>query len=111
MSEHRDKKKCHVEPMRVEVEPSELESARAILLAVEGMGCPNCANRVRNALLRTPGVLAVEMDLTGGRATVAIRQEMTDVTPLLQAVAASGAGTHHVYRAALLQPRTLQPSS
>jgi len=42
----------------------------SIELAVEGMTCGSCANAVRKALARVPGVTAVDVDLARGRATV-----------------------------------------
>lgn len=52
---------CHVEPLEGDTPTADLGEARRYTLALAGLGCRNCANRVRNALLRTPGVLEAEI--------------------------------------------------
>lgn len=39
---------CHVEPLQKTATPEEQQATTSALLAVGGMGCPNCAARVRN---------------------------------------------------------------
>lgn len=91
--------KCRVGPMAKDLEPGALDSADYAQLGVSGMGCVNCANRVRNALLLAPGVLAVEIDLSRGLATVAFDTRKVDLAEMIAAVARAGEGTRHVYRA------------
>lgn len=90
---------CHVERLEKEVNSEALRSAQVSVLAVAGMGCPNCALRVHNSLLLVPGVYQVEVDLEPARAIV--RWDPTVVQPdtLIEAVSRAAVGTHHDYRA------------
>jgi copper chaperone CopZ len=100
MSEH---EKCHVEPLRKPLDRKALASAEVAFLTVAGMGCPNCAMRVRNALLRLKGVLYVDVSLARGMAAVAFRPEQMTTEDLMTAVARAGSETRHHYLARLLQ--------
>lgn len=95
---------CHVDPRMVRVSDDERRSAEIQQLALAGLGCPNCANRVRNALLTAPGVVDVEVDLSSALATVWYRRERTGVPNLVDAVAGAGRGTHHRYLAVPVTP-------
>jgi len=90
---------CRVDRIERDVPPELLASADDVYLGVAGMGCANCANRVRNALLQVPGVIEAEVDHTAGLARVWYRSDGMSVEPLLDAVARAGAGTHHEYLA------------
>lgn len=75
-------------------------------LALAGLGCPNCANRVRNALLRTRGVLEAEIDLHGATGRVwCLSDSPVTVTDLVKAVVGASRGTHHHYLAVPLRSR------
>ena len=77
----------------------ERRKATVLHLLVAGMGCPNCVNRVRNALLGARGVVDVEVDLRAGLATVWYRPGEMRLTELLAAVADAARRTHHSYLA------------
>ena len=61
-----------------------------IILSISGMSCGNCVRHVEGALKKLPGVAAVEVELSSGRATV--EYDATAVTPdvLKKAVADAG---------------------
>ncbi len=95
---------CHVEPVeRGEVDESALQAADRAYLAVTDMGCPNCAHRVRNALLTVPGVLDVAVHLAAGQAAVACRDGSVGMDELVGAVEAASQGTRHQYTADVLR--------
>lgn len=96
--------RCHVDRIEKEVDPRALEEGATVRLRVAGMGCPNCAARVHNALLGQSGVLAAEVNLERALATVTIDPQLVGPTDLSAAVHQAGAGTHHVYRAFLIVP-------
>lgn len=96
---------CHVDPLQADVTPHDLETARRVDLAVAGMGCPNCAARVRNGLLRWEGVLEAEVSHVTSLARVWYRPERTDSDGLCRAVARASKGTHHDYRAVPVSSR------
>ena len=99
MSEHEN---CHVEPLEKPLDRKVLASAEVAFLKVTGMGCPNCATRVRNALLRLKGVLYVDVSLARGMAAAAFRSEQVTTGDLAAAVANAGNEAHHHYQARLL---------
>jgi copper chaperone CopZ len=66
------------------------------------MGCPNCANRVHNALVSLDGVAGAHVRLDPPIATVRYERERLTEADLIAAVARAGAGTHHMYRARVL---------
>lgn len=95
--------RCHVEAApRPSIDEGTREAAASVMLAVSDLGCANCANRVRNALLAMDGVLAADVDLPSRTATVAYDDGRVTVDDLVGAVEAAGAGTRHAYRAVLL---------
>jgi len=94
---------CHVETIEKPVNEVALRSSAAALLRVEGMGCGGCAARVRNGLLQVPGVLAARVELGEGMVRVNFDSDRTPVQDLLNAVADAGDGSHHAYRATLLE--------
>ncbi|WP_082605462.1 heavy-metal-associated domain-containing protein [Curvibacter sp. PAE-UM] len=59
-------------------------------LSVEGMTCGSCANAVRKALTRVPGVGHVDVDLARGRATVAFSGEGNHLQEMLDALTEAG---------------------
>lgn len=48
------------------VTAEELENTVIVQLAISGMGCPMCAARVRNSLLKIYGVINAEVDHVTG---------------------------------------------
>lgn len=90
---------CHVDPIAARATDTERHTAHLQYLAVAGMGCPNCANRVRNALLQTTGVVDVEVDLPAGLASVWYREGEVELSDLVGAVGRAGLATHHRYLA------------
>lgn len=96
MSEDRN---CHVEPIQKQARASELSNVKRNWLAVTGMGCPNCSNRVRNSLLGLEGVSAALVDHQRGVAIVDFNPTMTTLIDLARAVSAAGGDGRHEYSA------------
>lgn len=94
---------CHVEPIYKDaVSHEELRNADSALLAVWGMGCPNCATRVRNSLLSLEGVYGVEVYLNMAMAEVSYDSRKVTAQSLVEAVARAGNDGRHEYRAQLI---------
>ncbi len=94
---------CHVEPIYKDTVNAEvLRNADSALLAVWGMGCPNCVTRVRNSLLSVEGVLGVDVYLNMAMAEV--RYDGGKISPdvLVNAVARAGNDGRHEYRAQII---------
>lgn len=100
MSEHEN---CHVEPLRKPLDRRALATSEVAFLIVAGMDCPNCAARVRNALLALENVLHVDVTLTRGIAAVAFRSEELIPADLIMAVSGAGDEAGYHYSAKLLQ--------
>ena len=100
---------CHVEPIQKVSTTDEQESVVLALLAVSGMGCPNCANRVRNNLLSLYEVVDAYVDHTAALAQVAFNPAMQTVDDLLIAVAGAGGDGRHKYIATLLATALKSP--
>ncbi len=88
---------CHVEPVQKAATTEALAEATSVWLAVFGMGCPNCANRVRNSLLSLDGVLDVSVSHVAGMATVVFNPDATTFQDLLEAVERAGNDGRHEY--------------
>ena len=89
---------CHIEAIEKPVDERGRRESAVAVLSIRGMGCDNCATRVRNALLRLPGVLAAQVQLAG-HARVNFDPERTRLQDLLDAVAGAGEGSNHTYAA------------
>jgi copper chaperone CopZ len=90
---------CHVEPVQKIATAEEKQATAVMLLGVQGMGCPNCAARVRNSLLRLTGVTEADVDHLTGTADVEFNPELVTITALFDAVAQAGNDGRHHYRA------------
>ncbi len=94
---------CHVAPIQKDVSVEDQNAAQMVILAVWGLGCENCANRVRNSLLRLDGVVSADVGLAHGLALVDYVPSKTNLNDILLAVAAAGNDGHHHYRAEIVQ--------
>ena len=95
--------RCQVDAIEKPVDEAALRTSAAALLRVDGMGCGGCATRVRNGLLSVPGVVAATVELSDGLVRVNFDPARTPVQDLLNAVTNAGDGSHHDYRATLLE--------
>lgn len=99
----RHETRCHVEAIEKKVDPEALRAAQQVHLAVAGMGCPNCALRVRNALLSLSGVVQAEVSAQTSLAEVWFDASGLTLDDLIDGVASASAGTHHDYLAVPLR--------
>lgn len=95
---------CHVEPIQKAITPEEQSHVEMVRLGIWGMGCSNCANRVRNSLLSVNGVVYADVDHNSGVARVAYNPDLASADALLRAVARAGNDGRHEYGANILQP-------
>ncbi len=93
---------CRVEPLQKSVRDEDFDEAHMATLAIWGMGCPNCAMRVRNSLLTLDGVVSADIDLERGLAFVDYVPTKTDLHALVLAVSGAGNDGRHNYRAAVI---------
>lgn len=90
---------CHVERIEKNISAEDRDAAQMVILAIWGLGCENCANRVRNSLLRLDGVVSADIGLAHGLALVDYVPSKTNLNDILLAVTAAGNDGHHHYRA------------
>ena len=100
---------CHIEPVEKISAAAERRNVETALLAVRGMGCPNCETRVRNSLLSLKGVVNAYVDRIAGMAGAAFNPEMANVEMLISAVARAGNDGRHEYGARLLSMEEVSP--
>ena len=93
---------CYVDPVQKTATAEERQATTSTLLAVQGMGCPNCAARVRNRLLALTGVVEAKVALDLAIADITYNPNLTDVPALIHAVAAAGGDGRHAYRAKVI---------
>ena len=88
---------CHVEPIQESALAHVLQSADRSLRSISGMGCPNCATRVRNGLLLLEGVHDAEVMLNMRMAEVYYDEKKVSAELLIKAVAGAGNDGRHNY--------------
>lgn len=93
---------CHVDPVHKPASQAELQSAQRALLSVGGMGCNNCAARVRNGLLALDGVYAADVFLHMAVAEVLFDRNRVSTEMLVEAVRRAGNDGRHEYQAMLI---------
>lgn len=96
---------CHEEPGRPMAPTIRRRTARTVHLALAGMGCPNCATRVRNALLDVDGVVDAEVDLPAALAKVWYVVDRVAEEDLVASVRRAGHDSNHRYLAVPLKSR------
>jgi Cu+-exporting ATPase len=90
---------CHVEAKQKIATAEEQQVTKWIVLGVQGMGCVNCAARVRNGLIGLQGVTEAMVDHVMATAAVKFNPNLVTLADLFNAVAQAGNDGHHEYRA------------
>ena len=93
---------CYVEPVDKSVSPGDYEEAMMVMLAVDGMGFPNCATRIRNSLVRLNGVLEAHVYTNFQLVQVVFDPGSTDPTDFVRAVSSAGDDGQHAYQARVI---------
>jgi len=94
---------CYIEPIyKNNASADQILKADQATLAIWGMGCENCATRVRNSLLSLEGVYGVDVYLNMAVAEVLYDREKISPTKFAIAVSQAGNDGRHEYRAELI---------
>lgn len=93
---------CYVAPVHKETDPQRIRGRAFARLALSGLGCPNCAARVRNALLSLDGVIEADVTLAPQQATVTFDPTQADPDQLTAAVHWAGIASRHRYRSVIV---------
>ena len=99
--------KCHVELITKIPTVEEQRKTKAALLEVWGLGCTNCAARVRNSPIQRKGVLDAYVDHIRGEAKVVFNPDLVTVADLLEAVKRAGDDGRHEYWAVLEELKSI----
>ena len=93
---------CHVDPITKTPESDEIQNVQIAFINIWGMGCTNCANRVRNSLVSLKGVVDARVDHNIGKAQVAYNPNLATSDDLIAAVAGAGGDGRYEYGAQLV---------
>lgn len=96
---------CQVTPMHATANEAQLAQASVLFLAVEGIGCPTCTQRVRNGLLHIQGVLDASVELESGLAKVWFDDGVVTPATVAADLPAAAGDARHNYTARLLAVR------
>jgi copper chaperone len=93
---------CHVGPIHKRASAQQIRDADRALLTIGGMGCENCATRVRNSLIAMDGVYGVDVHLNLALAEVHYDSTRVSTGALKEAVHRAGNDGRHEYHAELI---------
>lgn len=93
---------CHVEPVEKQITPQEQANLTDARMLIWGMGCPNCAARVRNSLLGLEGVVEAIIDHNTGVGRIFYNPSMVTGGELESAVVRAGGDGRHEYAGKLV---------
>lgn len=92
----------YVKPVEKLVSPVDYEEARMVMLAVDGMGCTNCATRIHNSLMSVDGVLEAHVYYNLQLAEVIFDPGNTSPADFVQAISHAGNNGQHNYQARVI---------
>jgi copper chaperone CopZ len=92
----------YVQPVNKTGSTGQLPDADLALLAILGMGCRDCATRVRNSLISLEGVYDVEIYLHMGMAEVSYDRQQVSSRMMVEAISQAGNDGRHKYIAQLV---------
>lgn len=83
---------------------------KIIDLAVRGMSCASCVNRVEKAILKEHGVLSASVNLATERARVELNDELTEASRIIDLVSKAGYGAELIEETKNLTLTSKSPS-
>ncbi|MGB8644120.1 MAG: heavy-metal-associated domain-containing protein [Anaerolineae bacterium] len=93
---------CQAMPVEKTVCADEQAAAQMARLLVWGLVCPNCAVRVRNALLALDGVVSADVDWERGLAFVDYLPDRTNAHALARQIMQAGNDVGYQFNAAVI---------
>jgi copper chaperone CopZ len=93
---------CQVSPIQKISSAEENANTMQAYLAISGLNCPNCANRVRNALISSLGVTDALVDHIDGLAEVTYNPDLIRPTHFMEIVSKAGGDGIHRYSAEVI---------
>lgn len=93
---------CNIKPVQKTSSAEENQKTLQAYLAISGLNCPNCATRVRNALISTFGVTNAIIDHADGLGEVTYNPDMIQPASFVEVISKAGDGGKHSYSAMVL---------
>jgi len=93
---------CNVKPFKKISVLEEFQKSKTIILSISGLNCPNCALRVKNALLRTYGVTVALIDHESGLGEITYNPDIVHPQTLVGAISLAASDGIHQYDAKVL---------
>ncbi|PKN98425.1 MAG: hypothetical protein CVU42_11990 [Chloroflexi bacterium HGW-Chloroflexi-4] len=93
---------CNVEPIIQTPSEEEKNLVKFLYLVTSGLNCPNCAMRVRNALISTSGIIDVKIDYFDGMTEVTYIPSFIEPSTVPDLISKAGNGAHHQYSAQII---------
>jgi copper chaperone CopZ len=94
---------CDIKPFKKTSLLEEYQKTQMAILSISGLNCPNCAIRVRNALLKTYGVTTALIDHETGLGEIAFNPDIVQPGNLVSAIVQAGNDGMHQYSAQFLE--------
>lgn len=94
---------CEIKPIQKTIAEEEKRTIQVSYISILGLNCPNCATRVRNALLNTYGVVDALIDHNDGLGEISYNPDLVNQSQILNAVSMAGGDGIHSYSAHILE--------
>ena len=94
---------CDIKAIRKTPVHEEKQISQVTFLAISGLNCPNCAIRVRNALLNVYGITDAIIDHTDGLGEVTYNPNLLERERLSEIVSKAGGDGIHSYKAKIFE--------
>jgi copper chaperone CopZ len=94
---------CEIKAIHKTLVDEEKRISQITYLAISGLNCPNCAIRVRNALLNVYGVTDAIIDHIDGLGEVTYNPNLLERERLFEIVSKAGGDGIHSYKAKIIE--------
>jgi copper chaperone CopZ len=94
---------CEIKAVHKTITEEENRTTQVTYLAISGLNCPNCAIRVKNALINTFGVIDAIIDHSAGLGQVTYNPDLVERSSLTDIVSKAGGDGIHSYSAKILE--------
>ena len=94
---------CNIKPVQRIISEEENHKQQHAYLSISGLNCPNCATRVRNALINSIGVTDTIIDHADGLGEVTFNPDLIRPANFVEIVSKAGGDGVHSYSAMLIE--------
>ncbi len=97
------KDSCQITPVHKSITEEEKMNTQVTYLAISGLNCPNCALRVKNALMNEYGVIEALIDHADGMGEITFNPEIINRSDLVNIISKAGNDGTHSYSAIIIE--------